>query len=136
MEHEKIVRNWLELADKDLALAKHAAKTMYPVPYEIICFHCQQFAEKYLKGFLVSRGLEPPNIHDLVKLVYLCENEKPEFGKIKQKCVVLTQYGVQPRYPGGMQINEEDMNRALNFAEEFMVFIKEKVPELFYENTQ
>ena len=49
-------------------------------------------------------------------------------------CVILTQYGVQPRYPGGMEISKEDMTRALHFAEYIKIFIQEKVPELFVIN--
>jgi len=131
MPHEKEARQWIELADKDLALAEHTAKTMRPVPHEIVCFHCQQFVEKYLKAFLVSKGQEPPYIHDLVKLTALCETENPELGQIKQKCIILTQYGVQPRYPNDMEINEEDMTRALHFAADIKVFMLEKLPDLF-----
>ena len=131
MEHKEIIQQWIELAENDLALAVHAAKTMHPVPFEIVCYHCQQFIEKYLKAFLVSKGHEPPYIHDLVKLLALCEAENPDFGHIKQKCVILTQYGVQPRYPGGMEINQEDMDRALNFAEDIKLFIRKIVPDLF-----
>ena len=114
-----------------MALAEHTAKTMRPIPYEIVCFHCQQFVEKYLKAFLVSKGQEPPYIHDLVKLTALCESMNILFGEIKQKCIALTEYGVQPRYPNTMQINEADMNRALNFAKEIKIFILDKEPELF-----
>jgi len=131
MGHKEIAGQWIELADKDLALAEHTAKTMRPTPYEIVCFHCQQFVEKYLKAFLVSKGQEPPYIHDLAKLVSLCETENPDFGQIKQECIILAEYGVQPRYPGGMQIIEEDMVRALHFAEDIRKFMREKVPELF-----
>ena len=131
MEHKEIAGQWIELADKDLALAEHTAKTMRPTPHEIVCFHCQQFVEKYLKAFLVSKGQEPPYIHDLAKLVSLCETENQNFGQIKQKCIILAEYGVQPRYPGGMQIIEEDMVRALHFAADIKNFIREKVPELF-----
>jgi HEPN domain-containing protein len=131
MEHKEIVKQWVELADKDFALAEHTAKTMWPVPHEIVCFHCQQFVEKYLKAFLVSKGQEPPYTHDLVKLAALCETENPDFGQIKQKCIILTEYGVQPRYPGGMEIIEEDMVRALHFSADIKIFIREKVPELF-----
>ena len=119
------------MADKDLALAEHTVKTMWPTPYEMVCFHCQQFVEKYLKAFLVSKGQEPPYIHDLAKLSALCETENPDFGQIKHKCAILTEYGVQPRYPGGMEIIEEDMVRALQFAVDIKTFIREKVPELF-----
>jgi HEPN domain-containing protein len=131
MEHKEIVRQWIELADKDLALAEHTAKTMWPTPHEIVCFHCQQFVEKYLKAFLVSKGQEPPYIHDLAKLAALCETENPDFGQIKQRCIILAEYGVQTRYPGGMQILEEDMDRALHFASDIKNFIRAKVLELF-----
>jgi len=131
MEYKEITGQWIELANKDLALAEHTAKTMRPTPHEIVCFHCQQFVEKYLKAFLVSKGQEPPYIHDLAKLASLCETENPIFGQIKQKCIVLAEYGVQPRYPGGMQIIEEDMVRALHFAADIRNFFREKVPELF-----
>ena len=131
MQHKEEVKQWIKLADNDLALAEHTAKTMRPIPYEIVCFHCQQFAEKYLKAFLVSKGKEPPYIHDLLKLVSLCEIENSNFMQIKQKCIILTQYGVQPRYPGNMQIIEEDMIRSLQLAADIKTFILEKLPELF-----
>ena len=131
MQHKEEVKRWIKIADMDLALAEHTAKTMWPTPYELICFHCQQFVEKYLKAFLVSRGQEPPYIHDLVKLTALCEAENPIFGEIKQKCVILSGYGVQPRYPGNMPINEEDMKRTLHFAIEIKNFMFGKIPELF-----
>ena len=69
--------------------------------------------------------------HDLVKLTALCKAENPEFEQIMQKCIALTEYGVQPRYPNGMEIIEDDMNRALRFAKDIKSFIREKVPELF-----
>jgi HEPN domain-containing protein len=131
MEYKEAVKQWVELADKDLALAEHTVKTMWPTPHEIVCFHCQQFVEKYLKAFLVSKGQEPPYIHDLVRLADLCEIENPGFVQIKQKCVVLTEYEVQPRYPSEMQIIEEDMVRALHFATDIKNFMREKLPELF-----
>ncbi len=74
---------------------------------------------------------EPPYIHDLVKLAALCEIENPVFGQIKQKCIILTEYGIHPRYPGGMQVIEEDMVRALHFAADIKTFMREQVPELF-----
>ena len=131
MEYKDTVKEWIELADNDLALANHTANTMHPVPVEIVCFHCQQFAEKYLKGFLASKGIEPPHIHDLVKLASLCEAENFEFGKIKLKCIALTEYGIKPRYPGGMEINEEDMTKALRISEGIKLFMRERMPELF-----
>ena len=131
MRHKSEAKQWIEFADKDLALAEHTAKTMRPTPHEIVCYHCQQFAEKCLKAFLVLKGQEPPCIHDLAKLAALCEMENHDFLQIKQKCVMLTGYGVQSRYPGYMQVIEEDMVMALRLASEIKIFLLEKVPELF-----
>ena len=134
MLHKKEVDQWIALANNDLALAEHTVRTMTPIPYEIVCFHCQQYVEKYLKAFLVSKGQEPPYIHDLVKLNALCEAENQIFGEIKQKCIVITEFGVQPRYPGNMQIIEEDMHRALQFAVDIKAFIMENMAELFQKD--
>jgi hypothetical protein len=36
----------------DLESAEVLARTMHPAPFEVISFHCQQSAEKDLKGFI------------------------------------------------------------------------------------
>jgi len=41
MDKQAELRQWLEIADNDLAYAEFASKNMRPVPYGIICFHCQ-----------------------------------------------------------------------------------------------
>ena len=59
------VAEWFEFADMDLASAEYLCG-MRPQPLEIICYHCQQSAEKYLKGYLIYKGvMEPPKIHNL-----------------------------------------------------------------------
>jgi HEPN domain-containing protein len=54
------IAGWRKLAERDMAVAEHLAANMYPVPTEIIAFHCQQAVEKYLKGVLYSRGKSRP----------------------------------------------------------------------------
>jgi HEPN domain-containing protein len=46
---------WIKLAEQDLFSARHLASLM-PRPVEVICFLCQQSAEKVLKAILVSEG--------------------------------------------------------------------------------
>ena len=58
MDKQTELQQWIEIADKDFALAEYASKNMWPVPVEQICFHCQQTAEKYLKWFLVLHDAE------------------------------------------------------------------------------
>jgi HEPN domain-containing protein len=47
------IEEWRFLAERDLTVAEYLAANMVPTPTQIIAFHCQQAAEKYLKGALV-----------------------------------------------------------------------------------
>jgi HEPN domain-containing protein len=106
MDKQTELRQWLELADNDLTLASFSAKNMWPVPYEIICFHCQQAVEKLLKWFLVLHDMEPPKIHDLEELEKLCETIMPEFFEIYEKCTFLSGFAVQSRYPNEIRVEK------------------------------
>jgi HEPN domain-containing protein len=131
MDKQTELRQWIEIADHDFAVAQHLAENMHPAPYEIICFHCQQTIEKYLKWFLVLHDIEPPKIHDLEELEKLCETIAPQFSTVYEKCSYLTEYGVQSRYPSEMRLEKEDMDRALIYAELIREFIRAKVPDQF-----
>lgn len=63
-------KEWLEFAAMDLDSAQFLLG-MRPVPVEIICYHCEQAAEKLLKAVLVAVDVEPPKTHDLIQL---CKN--------------------------------------------------------------
>ena len=47
---EPDIQRWLDFAENDLAVAKHLLETFHPKPLEIICYHCQQAAEKAIKA--------------------------------------------------------------------------------------
>jgi HEPN domain-containing protein len=49
MVNIKEAQEWQRLAAMDLNTAEYL-QNMSPLPLEIICYHCQQSAEKYLKG--------------------------------------------------------------------------------------
>jgi len=51
MDNKNIAGEWFNIADADLSSAEYL-RGMSPAPLEIICYHCQQSAEKYLKGYL------------------------------------------------------------------------------------
>ncbi|MDR0455141.1 MAG: HEPN domain-containing protein [Treponema sp.] len=117
MDKQAELQQWLKMADSDLNLAEFASKNMWPVPYEIICFHCQQAAEKYLKWFLVMHDSEPPKIHDLEEFLKLCVTIKPQFSTIYEKCSILSGYAVQTRYPNEIYVEKHDMDKALLYAQ-------------------
>ena len=58
---------WVQKAEADW----HAAQHLDAEPErlnDIICFHCQQTAEKYLKALLQELGLPIPRTHVLVDM--------------------------------------------------------------------
>ena len=122
------VSEWFNFADRDLSSAEYLLP-MHPRPLEIICYHCQQSSEKYLKGFLVHSGIEQPaKTHDLERLRLECINFDNRFSKIDQACKRLTRYGVQPRYPNEILVTENDTDNAIEYARQIRDF--EPITEL------
>lgn len=67
---EQIIR-WVDKAEHDLLAAEHTMELADRGLTDIVCFHCQQCAEKYLKALLVSLGVHFPKTHDLRLLLDL-----------------------------------------------------------------
>jgi len=123
--------DWRILAERDMAVADHLARTMVPIPTEIIAFHCQQAVEKYLKGVLTVFGEEPPYIHDLDDLCSLAEKRRPSFVSISSLCTIITQFSSQPRYDRGLDLSEADMRLLLAHTKTIKDFLQKEIPELF-----
>ena len=95
-EHEKIVGLWFDKAEADLTAANILFESN-PLVLDIVCFHCQQAVEKYLKGFLVFYDVEFPKTHILEYLIKLCSKVDPVFNTIELN--ELSQFAVRARYP-------------------------------------
>jgi len=65
------VRQWIRKADHDLRNAEHTLTLQEDCPFDTVCFHAQQCAEKYLKALLVWTSTDFPKTHDLVILTRL-----------------------------------------------------------------
>lgn len=128
MDKSDITREWIEIADLDFASANYLLG-MQPIPVEIICYHCQQAAEKYLKGFLASIGHEIIRTHDLVLLNKLCREVDGNFKAIEEECLLLTDYSVTIRYPYPLELNRSDATLALENAEAIQKFVLQKINE-------
>lgn len=59
-------KEWFEMAKKDLKSAEILFE--HDADNGIVCFHCQQAIEKYLKGFLINATGELQEGHNLIKL--------------------------------------------------------------------
>ena len=68
MNDESPERDWFEKADQDLEMARRALGPEQPLP-EMACYHAQQCAEKYLKGYLITHSVPFRFVHDLIYLM-------------------------------------------------------------------
>ena len=86
------------------------------VLHDAVCFHCQQCAEKYLKGLLVELGLAVPKTHDLVRLLTVLLLHFPSLRPLRRGLQFLTNFAVVTRYPGG-KAEKRQAVAALRWAE-------------------
>lgn len=124
MENKDIAKEWFMFGDFDINSSKFLLD-MRPKPLEIIAYHCQQCAEKYLKGFIAFHGGKIRKTHDLVVLNHDCKKYASQIDKIMDQCINLTDYGVLVRYPFHMDIQEYDIKIAIKDAEIVKQFIKD-----------
>lgn len=90
-----LVQFWLKKAQRDLSAAQKLAQELP----DIAIYHCQQAAEKALKGFLVFHDTDPGDTHNISTLVRLASTFKPEFLTVLKEAGYLSQYNQTYRYP-------------------------------------
>ncbi len=113
MAINKFVREWQSCAEMDYKAALHLYEHMYPQPYEIICYHCQQAVEKLLKGLMASKGEKIEKTHDLGLLAELLSKHIEIDETLLDMCDDLTPYGVNIRYPQEVVIEQYHVDKAL-----------------------
>jgi HEPN domain-containing protein len=97
--YEKDDQGVVKKAEQDYVIAKQASRSKVPV-HDGVCFHCQQCAEKYLKGLMEEVGLSVPKIHDLEQLLGALVASYPTIRAFRRGLVFLTDFAVETRYPG------------------------------------
>lgn len=94
-------------------------------PYEIVAYHCQQCAEKYLKAVFVQLDRKPPFIHDLLQLSRGIERHCPEIVRVSVDCERLTPFGTVTRYPGSvMEPGADHMPRVTLWMENIRAAVR------------
>jgi len=127
-ENLQFFKEWIKKAENDLITAKHLFSVQPIPPYDIICFHSQQCAEKYIKSFLVYKGIEFEKTHDLGELIGLCSTKDESFIELIDIAEKLTDYAVDARYPGTEEPTEEEAKEAIEIAEKIKEFILKRLP--------
>lgn len=93
-----------------------------------VCFLSQQIAEKYLKGYLVYKEKRFPKIHDLDRLVKLCQKIDSDFKEIKNQGKYLTDFYIITRYPGDYpQFSFKQAESAFSKALEIKSFVLDRI---------
>ena len=90
---------WLEKAEGDYTTAQREYRARKAPNFDAACFHAQQCAEKYLKGYLQELGIPFQKTHDLVRLLELVP-AAPGLKSLKDIMAILSSYAVEFRYPG------------------------------------
>jgi len=124
-------QDWFEYAEEDLEAAEWLAQKGSPRFRRAICYHCQQAAEKYLKGFIFLEGKKPARTHDLDYVRKKCAEINEKFRRIANACTYLTSFTSKDRYPPDrLNLNDEDVEMFLYDARDVRNFVAKLAPEL------
>jgi len=115
-EDSSAVLPWIEKAEHDLRTAEHTLTLAENCPFDTVCFHAQQCAEKYLKALLVWKSVDFSRTHDLRLLMQTVGAAAP-IAVTTEEIVELNRYAVEARYPGEWElIGREEAERAVALA--------------------
>ena len=126
----EVARQWIQKARNDLLNADNnlAAEETH---FDTICFHCQQVAEKVLKGFLTGKGLVAPRTHDLLVLLEGVIELGPNAEALRETLIILQPYAIEVRYPDGdFTPSSEDAREARDAAGTILAWLERTFPEV------
>lgn len=108
------------MAEKDFRSAKILFE--HNADNEIVCFHCQQAIEKYLKGYLIFKTGELQEGHSLVKLCKKAMIHDNTFGDFLKDLAFVNTYYIETRYPAidPLIVSKEDTEECFNIAEKLI----------------
>ncbi len=92
-----ISRQWAAKAQNDLLNADNNLKADN-IPFDTVCFHCQQAAEKFLKAYLVAKGKPYPVSHDLLLILEKILSIDSGAETLRDDLALLMPYAVEIRY--------------------------------------
>ena len=110
-------RTWIAKAENDLLNIRNNLSAER-VPWDTICFHAQQAAEKLLKAFVVSRGQTVSHTHNLEALLADAVAAGGPLEALESDCQLLTPYAVMLRYPDAAgEPSEQEAHEAVAAAQ-------------------
>jgi len=125
---KKVASEWLELAAHDWESAQQLVEIEKFHP-TVVGALVQQAVEKFLKGYLISRGWELEKTHDLERLCKIAAGRDKEFSKYVDLCIEVGDFYITGRYPPvvGAGLTDEDATKALKSASKLIAYILRNV---------
>ncbi|MGI4788017.1 MAG: HEPN domain-containing protein [Janthinobacterium lividum] len=115
-----MVQKWLIKAQHDLASAQRLAEGDDPL-FDTAVYHCQQAAEKAVKGYLVYSDVRVRKTHDLTELILETARLTTDYAALDNAGKRLTEYATQFRYLGmQMEPTKAEYEQAYQDAALFM----------------
>ncbi|MEW5768084.1 MAG: HEPN domain-containing protein [bacterium] len=111
--------DWFKMGAKEL---KRAENLLEFDDLEGAGFNIQQAIEKYLKGYLLSKGWKLRRIHELETLLNEVVGYEPSFEEFRQECLKITDYYIEERYPFTVtsELTEEEVRISLQAAKKMI----------------
>lgn len=129
-ESLELARAWLAKAHSDLATARLLINGEEKY-LDTGSYHCQQAAEKALKGWLTACEILFPKTHSLEDLLALCVPGDPAFAHFRHHAEELTPLAQEFRYPGdAAEPDAAQAERAYELANELWTFVENRMAEL------
>jgi HEPN domain-containing protein len=113
-------KEWLEMAKKDMKSAHILFE--HEADFGIVCFHCQQTLEKYLKGYLIFKTGLLEQGHNLIKLCRKAASYDKSFNELIKDCSFVNTFYIETRYPAEdpLSITNEDVLECFSILEKII----------------
>lgn len=98
-DRRREARLWLQIAREDARVCDLCLTAQEPA-IRPAAYHCQQAAEKLIKGLLVMAGVHFPKTHDMEALGDLAISQYAAWTKLISDTFSLTDWAWVYRYPG------------------------------------
>ena len=122
--------DWLRFSRDDLESAVFLLG-LTPRKIEIICYHCQQCAEKALKAISAFSDEEISRSHDLRSLLRVGVRHFPSLESLIEVLAALQPYAVAVRYPYEIEVVAGDEERAIENARKTLAMIEGELSAVF-----
>jgi HEPN domain-containing protein len=119
-------KDWFRIGAKELKRAENLLKLK---DLTGAGFNIHQAVEKYLKGFLLSKGWELRRIHELEVLLNEAIVYESSFEQFRDACLLITDFYTEERYPfiNSSELSSAEIQSALKATKRMIRLIRELV---------